>query len=62
MMTIDLTKPVTIRGYTGTVVSLETNTVVMATPYYDIEIVDLTPDANHIMMRMVSPNEVSPCV
>lgn len=62
MMTIDLTKPVTIRGYTGTVVSLDISTVAITTPYYDIEIVDLTPDANHIMMRMVSPNEVSPCV
>lgn len=61
-MTIDLSKPVTIRGYTGTVVSLETSTVIMATPYYDIEIVDLTPDANHIMMRMVSANEVSACI
>ena len=58
-MMIDLSKPVTIRGYTGTVVSLETNTVVMTTPYYDIEIVDLTPDANHIMMRMVAASEVS---
>lgn len=61
-MVVDLSKPVTIRGYTGVIVSLETNTVVMTTPYYDIEIVDLTPDANHITMRMVSVNEVSPCV
>ena len=61
-MMLDLTKPVTIRGYTGTVVSLETNMVVMTTPYYDIEIVDLTPDENHIVMRRVSPHEVSPCV
>ena len=61
-MMIDLTKPVTIRGYIGTIVSLETSTVVMGTAYYDIEIVDLTPDANHIMMRMVSIDEVSPCV
>lgn len=61
-MCIDLSKPVTIRGYTGTVVSLETNTVIMTTPYYDIELVDLTPDANHITMRMVAANEVSACV
>ena len=61
-MMLDLNKPVTIRGYTGTIVSMETNTAVMPTSYYDIEIVDLTPDANHITMRMVSPNEVSPCV
>ena len=58
-MTIDLQKPVTIRGYTGHVVSLEVNTVVMTTSYYDIELVDLTADANRITMRMVSPDEVS---
>ena len=58
-MTIDLEKPVTIRGYTGHVVSLEVNTVIMTTSYYDIELVDLTADANRITMRMVSPDEVS---
>ena len=61
-MLLELDKPVTIRGYTGTVVSLETVTVVMATPYYDIELVDLTLHANHIILRMVSPDEVSACV
>ena len=61
-MMIDLSKPVVIRGYTGRVVSLETSTVVMTTPYYDIELVDLTPDANHIIMRMVAASEVSPGV
>lgn len=61
-MMLDLNKPVTIRGYTGMVVSLERRAFVGGTPFYDIEIVDLKPGTNRIIMRVVSPDEVSPCV
>ena len=62
MMMLDLNKPVTIRGYIGMVVSLERLAFAGNTPYYDIEIVDLTSDVNRIIMRMVTPNEISTCV
>ena len=62
MKILDLSKPVTIRGYTGRITSLEINTMIMTTSYYDIELVDLTPDENKISMRMVASSEVSTCV
>ena len=61
-MCIDLNKPVTIRGYTGTIYSLEPTSLTPTYTYYDVELVDLTPDKNHIMLRRVSPDEISPCV
>lgn len=61
-MCIDLNKPVTIRGYTGTIYSLEPTSLMSNYTYYDVELVDLAPEENHIILRMVSPDEVSPCI
>lgn len=61
-MMLDLNKPVTIRGYTGMVVSLERRAFAGNTPFYDIEIVDLTTNVTRIIMRMVTPDEISTCV
>lgn len=61
-MCIDLNKPVIIRGYTGTIYSLEPTSLMSSHTYYDVELVDLTPEENHIILRMVSPDEISPCV
>lgn len=41
-MCIDLNKPVTIRGYTGTIYSLEPASLMFNYTYYDVELVDLT--------------------
>lgn len=62
LMCIDLNKPVTIRGYTGTIYSLEPTSLVSTYMYYDVELVDLTPDRSHIMLRKVSPDEINSCV
>ena len=62
LMYIDLNKPVTIRGYTGIIYSLESTSLASTYTYYDVELVDLTPDRNHIRLRSVSSDEISTCV
>ena len=61
-MCIDLNKPVTIRGFTGIIYSLEPKSLVSTYTYYNVELVDLTPNRNHIMLRTVSPDETNSCV
>lgn len=61
-MTIDLQKPVTIRGYTGRVQRLEEESIAFDVTLYEVELVDLTPEANIISMRGVHPDEVHPCI
>ena len=61
-MTIDLQKPVTIRGYTGRITRLEEEGIAISVMLYEVELVDLTPEANIISMRGVHPDEIHPCV